>query len=195
MSLIPTALTVLAATLEDLISPVIFQSRFIGPFVADVTVEETSVDELALTEHPVEIGAAITDHAYLRPAQVTIKAGWSNSSYSALGNPVYVRSVYEALRSLQQSRIPFSILTGKRLYQNMLVTKMLVTTDEKTENVLSVTLDCREVILVSTQTVSVSAAGSQTSPENTAPTTDRGALQLVPATKFTGTVGGSASAL
>lgn len=47
--------------------------------VAQVTVEEVHQDETEITEHPVEQGAAISDHAFARPSEVVITAGWSNS--------------------------------------------------------------------------------------------------------------------
>lgn len=49
------------------------------PFIAQATLEEVHNDELEITDHPVEQGAAITDHAFKRPAEVVIRCGWSNS--------------------------------------------------------------------------------------------------------------------
>ena len=49
---------------------------------AQATVEEHHRDELEITEHPVEQGAAISDHAFKRPAEVTLVLGWSNSPSS-----------------------------------------------------------------------------------------------------------------
>jgi hypothetical protein len=40
---------------------------------ADVTIEEQHSDELNITEHPVETGSPISDHAYMTPPEVTIK--------------------------------------------------------------------------------------------------------------------------
>lgn len=46
---------------------------------AQVTVEERHHDELEITDHPIEQGASISDHAYKRPAEVWIECAWSNS--------------------------------------------------------------------------------------------------------------------
>lgn len=59
---------------------VVRPKRSIGAFVATVTIEEQHQDDLQITDHPVEIGANITDHAYRRPSSVVIKAGWSNAA-------------------------------------------------------------------------------------------------------------------
>lgn len=50
--------------------------------VAQATIEEVHQDELEVTEHPVEQGTTIADHAFVRPAELIITAGWSNSSSS-----------------------------------------------------------------------------------------------------------------
>lgn len=55
----------------------------IESIVAQATVEERHDDELEMTDQPVEQGAAITDHAYVRPSQLIIVCGWSNSPSGA----------------------------------------------------------------------------------------------------------------
>jgi hypothetical protein len=50
--------------------------------VPDATLEEVHNDELEVTEHPVEQGTVIADHAFVRPAEVIITAAWSNSPNS-----------------------------------------------------------------------------------------------------------------
>ena len=47
--------------------------------IPQVTVEERHHDELEITEHPVQQGASIADHAFKRPSEITVKAMWSNS--------------------------------------------------------------------------------------------------------------------
>lgn len=134
--------------------------RSIGGLYMDVTVEESHTDELEITEHPVEQGAAVTDHAYLKPAQVTIKAGVSDSTVGKAGDIEGVgdrRSVqaYQALLDLQGTREPFDVVTGKRVYRNMLIKSLGVTTEKNTENVISFSAELRQVILVSVRAVAI----------------------------------------
>ena len=56
---------------------------------------------------------------------------------------------------MQLERVPFDVVTGKRVYTNMLVRAIEVTTDKTSENVLNCTLTLREVIMSQTQSVSV----------------------------------------
>jgi soluble lytic murein transglycosylase-like protein len=51
------------------------QSRKIGMIIPDVVVSEKHSDTLEITEHPVETGAAISDHAYKRPSEVVMEVG------------------------------------------------------------------------------------------------------------------------
>ena len=129
--------------------PVIIE-RSVGDIAFEVTVEERHDDSLTITEHPVEKGAAISDHAYKNPVEVVITAGISGKDGESVP-----KETYEKLLELQASREPFTIITGKREYENMLVQGISVTTYENTENVLMVTLDCREVIIVETETTQV----------------------------------------
>jgi hypothetical protein len=60
------------------------QSNQIGGIQVDTTLEESYEDALEITEHPVEAGAAITDHSFKRPMELVLTCGWSDSSSSGL---------------------------------------------------------------------------------------------------------------
>lgn len=47
--------------------------------VAQVTVEEMHDDDTEITDHPVEQGATISDHAFVMPSGLIVTAGWSDS--------------------------------------------------------------------------------------------------------------------
>jgi hypothetical protein len=113
--------------------------------MADVTEEEEHRDQLYVTEQPVEIGAAINDHAYKRPAEVQMRIAWSNSSHF---DPFYVQSMYGKLLALQADRIPFNLYTGKRMYANMLFSMLVVRTDSTSEYALRVDATLSQVFLV-----------------------------------------------
>ncbi|PRY03804.1 hypothetical protein B0G73_114125 [Paraburkholderia sp. BL25I1N1] len=152
----------------------------IASFQAYVTLDERHHDEVVITDHPVEQGASISDHAYKKPAEVTLTLAWTNSSVPAVtslqfGN--YSQFVYKNLLTLQASRTPFDLSTGKRRYTNMLIQSISVTTDAKTENSLIATIHCREVIIVQTTATQLQPAANMTSPQKTAPITNTGVKQ------------------
>ena len=192
MSLIPVGTSIAIAAAEGLIGAFFARYREIGGIIADVTIEETHTDRSEITQHPVEQGAAITDHAYDQPQRVTIVAGWSNSSLQSLGNPNYVQEVYQTFLALKSARVPFDIVTGKRTYQNMLVELIVEHTDKHWENAMQLTIECREVILVNTQTVSVPSNSVMSDPESNGATQNLGTVSAGKAPTGAGTGGGSA---
>ena len=54
----------------------------ITPIFAQAVIEEKHLDEMEITEHPIEFGSVISDHAFKRPAELIIKMAWSNSPNS-----------------------------------------------------------------------------------------------------------------
>jgi len=157
--------------------PALFRpyGRSIGGIIAQVTIEEQATDELHITDHPVEQGAPIADHAFKVPTSLQITAGWS----SAWAGDLSAESgVYGFLLSLQAMLIPFDVITGKRIYSNMLIERLVVTTDEKSEFSLMAQIGCRQVIIVGTQTVEVSTMSGnpqdQANPSETSTNADNG---------------------
>jgi hypothetical protein len=47
--------------------------------IPQATIQELMHDDLEITDHPVEQGSSISDHAYKRPSELIVKAAWSNS--------------------------------------------------------------------------------------------------------------------
>jgi len=140
--------------------------RSIGGIVAQVTIDEQASDDVQITEHPVEQGAPIADHAFKRPSTVTIRAGWTRQYAWDLSAE---SGVYGLLLSWQAALLPFDVATGKRHYTNMLIERLQVTTDNHSEFALMATITCRQVIIVSTSTTSAAntasnSDGSQSDP-------------------------------
>jgi hypothetical protein len=157
-------------------SPVLIQPRRgIAELFPDVVIEESHEDSLEITEHPVEQGAAVNDHAFKKPETVTIRAGVSDSNAS--GNDKAAREFYDKLLDLQKAREPFDIVTGKRLYKNMLLESISVVTDADTEHCLVFTAECREVILVRTQVTTVPPRKNHAKAGKTGATEDKGQKQ------------------
>lgn len=180
MSLIPIGVSVALAAAQGLLNPFLTRLRSVAGLVADVTVEEVHVDETEITQHPVEQGAAITDHAFDRPQRVTITAGWSNSSTQSGGDPNYVQEIYQTFLAIKSARIPFVIITGKRLYSNMLIERITERTNQQWENAMELVIECREVILVNTQTVTVPQNSQLSAPSANGATQNLGTVSAVP---------------
>lgn len=156
--------------------------RNMGGFIADAVVLEKHDDEIVITEHPVEQGATIADHAYKLPATLTLEYQWSAGG--AQGAKQDLASLYQQLLQLQIDRVVFSVVTGKRQYANMLLQSISTESDFKTEFTLPIRVVCREVILARTQLVKLTDSAVQLLPQNTGPVTGLGTVSLAPAPNF-----------
>ncbi|EOC8330781.1 phage baseplate protein, partial [Salmonella enterica subsp. enterica serovar Meleagridis] len=139
--------------------------------------------------HPVEVGAAIADHAYKKPSEVVMEVGFAGggslldfasnlTATSLLG--LSPQQTYQEILDLQESRIPFDVVTGKRLYSNMLIRTLEVTTDRTTENVLSAVLTLREVLISQTQQVTVADKTDMKDGASTSPVLNTGTKTTKP---------------
>lgn len=174
MSLITNGIALVGS---NVLTALFRQGRSIAGIVPNLVVEETHNDELTITDHPIEQGAAISDHAFKNPAQVNVRYGWSNSSgFFDIGSPS-PDDVYKQLLALQATREPFDMVTGKRRYRNMLFKSLAVTTDATSENSLMVTATLRQVIIVQTTTTTLQPTAVQATPEKTAETDNNGTKQ------------------
>jgi hypothetical protein len=176
---------------------------------AMATIEEVHSDEMEITEHPVEQGSVIADHAFARPSEVILTLGWSNSpnetglSNQILGaaansNPA-IQAVVAAAKAYQgyvnfsngdstiddaytqllyayQNRILFDVQTGRRLYLNMLIKSIGLTTNQQTENSMLVRVTCRQILMAKTQTVTVPDSSLMANPESNGATVNRGTV-------------------
>lgn len=149
-------------------------ARRIGSIEATVTIEEAGTDELEITQHPVQRGAAITDHAYVKPAGLNLRVMFAETEDATL------EETYQALLDLQAEREPFEIITGKRIYSDMLFKTISVTTDKATEQVLAVQCAFMQVILVDVVLTTVPPRAKQANAGKTGGTEKAGAKQAKP---------------
>lgn len=144
--------------------PITLQSLFgkdrkIGEITVNVIVNESTNDTLTITKQPVQQGASITDHAFKEPTSFSMTALLKdNSLISGLANTFSgngLAQIYQDLLDLQISRVPFDVITPKRIYRSMLMASLSQTTDKNTENCLSISATFQEVLIVSVTTTTV----------------------------------------
>lgn len=128
------------------------QKRSFGPIEVQVVVSETTNDVLTITRQPVQQGASITDHAYKEPTTFAMQILFQDNLTTSLSK------IYQDLLDLQNDRAPFEIVTPKRIYRSMLISSIGVTTDKRTENILSVSISFQQVILVTVSTATIPRA-------------------------------------
>lgn len=137
----------------------LFSNRAIGLFHADVTKEETITDSDTITEHPIEDGSVISEHVIGNPTTCTLQVAWEDS----IINGISVQDIYQQLLDLKNSRIPFTVVTGKRTLENMLFTSIQNITNADSEYILELSLEMKQVKIVTLQTVTIKGGdGSST---------------------------------
>jgi hypothetical protein len=168
------------------------QTSSIGPLIPGIVLEEDHDDDLTITDHPVEYGANITDHAFKEPARVTIQCQWSNTQAALLDfSESYILQVYGQLIDLQASRQLITVVTHKRMYYNCLIEHVRTKTTRASAFALPVQIDLRELFLVYTTTTSLPPADQHAAPQQTAPVLNSGQVSST----GSGTSGSSQSAL
>lgn len=140
----------------------IIVSRSIGGVFVDVVISEEHTASMEIAEHPVERGAKISDHAWRTPYNVKLESVIDASRAVA---------AYQQLLAVQEKAEPFSLVTGLKVYQNMLIKEIVATRDAEHSRVLKFTAELQEVIIVNTES---SAGGGETSDDKAKGTTNRG---------------------
>ncbi len=90
-----------------------------------------------------------------------------------------VQQVYEALLGLQKSAELIEIMTGARLYDNMLLQS--ISLNQMQDGVAEFTLTCREIVIVTTHSIAGVKQASGRARQQAATKTQKGKVQLQPA--------------
>ena len=140
----------------------------IGTIDIPISVEERYESAIQTTQHPIEAGADITDHAYVLPNRVTLKCVFGNSGIAALISAAQnllssgsiatagdnATNVYMSLIALMESRTPVTVTTIKRQFPSMLVRSVMVDVDKDTSSSVYATIELIEIFQVSTASTS-----------------------------------------
>ncbi len=143
----------------------------IGGYFFDGIMNINHTRELEITENPVETGASIVDHSYVKPATIMMDVLMSDvhrSIYPGQFDGAKSRSLaaWDVLNKIQSSRIPCSVFTPLGLYNNMLVSSIEATEDASTVHALSAKVTLREIPIARVKTVKISSAPQTTNSTN-----------------------------
>lgn len=135
----------------------------IGGYFFDAVFSVDTEHSLTVTQHPVQTGANISDHAFVNPIRMTMQIGVSDAmayrvgaNYGGDGGTKSVQA-YRLLCKLQELRIPMQVVTRLNTYQNMLIESIDVSDDVSTLCALKATVNLVQVLVVNVGTEKVSA--------------------------------------
>jgi hypothetical protein len=125
--------------------------------------------ELVRTVHPIQTGAAIVDHAYLQPARVQLEIGVSDAmaryqsgQFTGSGNKSV--SAFQTLLDLQAKRLPITLTTRLKQYENMVIESVRAVENNATRNALRADVVFAQIMMASVgqTTIGASARPDQT---------------------------------
>lgn len=135
----------------------------IGGYFFDAVFSVDTEHSLTVTQHPVQTGANISDHAFVNPIRMTMQVGVSDAmayragaDYGGDGGTKSVQA-YRLLCKLQELRTPMQVVTRLNTYQNMLIESIDVSDDVSTLCALKATVNLVQVLVVNVGTEKVSA--------------------------------------
>lgn len=139
----------------------------IGGYFFDGFINVSHNRELELTSNPVETGAAIVDHAYVKPATLTMTVKMSDAHRSLVngqfeGGRTRSINAWATLKELQAARVPMTVLTRLDIYKNMLITGISTDDTYATLNSLEARVNLQEIPVARVKTVKITSAPQTT---------------------------------
>lgn len=169
----------------------------IGGYFFDAILRTNHSEMTRLTRHPVQNGAALSDHAYDEPSRLTMEVAMSDAMDQRvagqfkgphfvaveLGNPntglvgggQKSISAYQVLKSLKKARQPLMVVTRLETYRNMLIASLNAPDDVTTAAGLRCTVILEQIIMADVPMVTVKTSSR---PQVTG-STAKGAVQPV----------------
>ena len=122
----------------------------IGDFFFDAVFKTEHTANMIITEHPIQTGAPVSDHAYMEPVEISVEIGMSdvNGEGTSL-------QMYQQLKALMNLREPFTVVTRLESYSDMLIASLSVPDDYTTMHSLKAGIVFKQVRVVSVATVEV----------------------------------------
>ena len=172
-------MAVITDTNSKLIQSLILVKTNIGGWFFDAFLRLDHESKLKITEHPVQSGAAVTDHAFKEPKTLAIDLAMSECGRQLIPaqfSGSWSRSVraYQVLQDMQAARVPVDVLTRLGLYKNMLIESIAASDDYKTLYGLRATVTMKEIIVAAVTTVKISLNVQLTG------STNKGNLEPIP---------------
>jgi hypothetical protein len=130
----------------------------------DATIREIHTGVTTMTDHPVEDGSVVADHAVDAPDEIELAAMVSNRpilalaaerSRSVLGGPAQDRA-NDAFRELDRARRAkelHQVITDLKTYDDMMITSLSVTRDKDSLEILDCTIRLRQFRVATVEAV------------------------------------------
>lgn len=128
----------------------------IGDIELDCTITERHSHRATPTRQPVEDGAKVSDHVIQEPDGLTLDGLWTDTPNG--GERAQVarsKELYLALVTLKERGEPVDVVTGLRVYQNMIVTGIDTHKDARTGFAVPVSITLEPIRIAQQQTTQI----------------------------------------
>lgn len=124
----------------------------------DCTLSEGRTIAVEWSEHPVESGATVADHAVVRPPELSLEGFLTRTPLSMsteLDNldPNYLDAAMDALEGMASDREPILIVTGLRAYEDYRITSLAFTRTPEDGQGVKASVSLRPIQIVEAGTV------------------------------------------
>ena len=126
-------------------------------YVFDGVLQLDHAQEMVLTAHPVQSGANISDHAFIKPARVSMDILMSDAmdSYTAgqwSGAQSKSVNCYQTMLGLEQARTLCIVTTRLNTYYDMVISSINTRDDNKTKHGLRATITFQQIFMAQVTT-------------------------------------------
>lgn len=146
----------------------------IGAIELDCSISESHTSEVEVTEHPVEVGSAVSDHARRKPLGLTIEGMITDTPVDddlrienkaegfQRGKVHRAKDAYQDLCALRDAGEAVTIVTALHTYKNMVLTSLAIPRNSDTGEALRFTAQFKEIRTVESGTVEVTTTKPKT---------------------------------
>lgn len=140
-------------------------------YVFDAVIRTEHQQRIEKTQHPIQTGANISDHAFIMPARVVLEIGMSDAmdSYIAgqwTGDSSKSVNTYQTLKSIAAAKQPLTVTTRLNVYTNMLLTDISAPDSVETKFALKASIVFEELLTGTVTSQQVSARKDLTGATN-----------------------------
>jgi hypothetical protein len=122
----------------------------------DCSLEESHNYTANITDYPQENGFYVQDNVWLEPFKLNIKGIVSDTQLVPFGSDFgilqrRVDDVYDSLMALRDNRDVFQVMTGLKIYQNMIFTSLTLERDQETGYSMRISAEIKQLKKVASQ--------------------------------------------
>jgi len=167
------------------IAQLIFKKgNFIGEIELDIIVSESTNTSSTITSNPVENGSDVNDNIIINPMTFSISGIISDTKVAPFGGLNTIdkftkdstpsKEAWEELLELQAKRVPFTLVTNLKAYDNVVIENLSTTQDKDTSNSLNFKANLKEIIFVGSEVLTAKQFNEQDTADQTTPNVEGG---------------------